>query len=235
MLQTEQTPSEMPKATQQSAPSQRIWPLHPLLLASIIPVIPTSLYVNRGLTVWFHWMILFYLLTGIERLRCFLILLGGSISAGWYAAIANDFFRHSRFFDILYENMPLSFLSVMTNGKGEIVYTTSSLCLMAFSHVLDTFLHPGVTYLLWRAHCRSGGSLQSIITWPLLISTFLMSRFWSIFHIYYNYRRLGLYYIGDDVYKLNNQDAYIYAYTAEGIFFLMLACSKILKRSDKEI
>eukprot|EP00957_Ditylum_brightwellii_P212145 15367013-Ditylum_brightwellii.AAC.1 len=38
----------MPKATQQSAPSQRIWPLHPLLLASIIPVIPTSLYVNRG-------------------------------------------------------------------------------------------------------------------------------------------------------------------------------------------
>jgi len=145
------------------------------------------------------------------------------------------FFRHSRFFDILYKNMPLSFLSVMTNGKGEIVYTTSSLCLMAFSHVLDTFLHPGVTYLLWRAHCRSGGSLQSIITWPLLISTFLMSRFWSIFHIYYNYRRLGLYYIGDDIYKLNNQDAYIYAYTAEGIFFLMLACSKILKRSDKEI
>uniref|UniRef100_A0A7S2IGE7 Uncharacterized protein n=1 Tax=Helicotheca tamesis TaxID=374047 RepID=A0A7S2IGE7_9STRA len=229
-MQTSTKPIESLKVPPQSAfghSGPKLLPLNPLLVISLIPLLPTYCFINRGFTIWFHWVIILYLLTSVEFLRRFLIFLGVSISAGWYAAIANDFLRHSRFCDILYMNMPEVMLSFMTDGEGNLIYTTSSLCIMALSHALDTFLHPGVTYLLWRAHCRSGGTVQTLMTWPVIVSTFIFSRFWSCFHIYYNSGKFGVYYFGHDIYILNNLDSFLPSYASEGVFFLGAVVWKI--------
>lgn len=203
-------------------------------------------YVNRGYTAWFHKLSIFYLLSNIEFLRRFLIVQGIGISLGWYSAAANDLYYHGRFCHILYMNMPDSMKAVMVDQvTGEIFTTTESLIMICISHALDTFLHPGLVYLFWRSHCdycshsTSSSEQQQqqqqgkkdpwreAITWPVVISTFMLSRAWSCFHSYYNDGEFKLYYYGFDVYVLKDLDSWFPAYLAEGLFFIAITLYKV--------
>ena len=206
-----------------------VWPLHPLGLLVIFLYLPTSSYINRGYTVWFHLITISYLLTKVEFLRRFLIVQGLGITFGWYAAICNDYFIHSRFFNILYMNMPEIIVSALTDSDGKILYTTEVIPLKLLSNLLDILLHPGIVYLLYKAHCKSSATPnKDLFSWPVIISTFTMSRFWSVFHTYYNSGNFSLFYIGTDIYILDEMDSWFAAYFAEISFFVALVGYKLV-------
>lgn len=194
------------------------------------------MYLNRGYTVWFHLIAVGCLATRSDFLRRFLILQGASISLGWYSALFNDWYCHSRFFHILYMNMPTAIKALLTCPiTGEIVYTSESRGAMVLSIVLDALAHPGLAYFFWRQHVRerrrrsaaAGGDLRSVLAWPVLLSHFAVSRVWSLVHTYHNFGALGLYYFGYDVYHLNDLDCWIPAYTAEGLLHLGIVLWKV--------
>merc|ERR1712157_656695 len=100
------------------------WPVNPILLILIIPLLPSWLYLNRGYTIWFHNISLAYLLTMNESLRRFLIVQGTGISLGWWAALVYDFYVHGRYAHILYMNMPGIIKQAMVNEAGHVFYTS---------------------------------------------------------------------------------------------------------------
>lgn len=232
---------------QQSRLFDYIWPVPPLVLVALFPLLPTSFYLNRGYTVWFHCITVMFVLTRSEFLGRFLVLQGTSITLGWYAAICNDFWCHGRFWHILYMNMPAAMTNAMTvvqeGGTTVVHFTALSMSVMLLSHALDTFAHPGLTYLLWKRHSEAHGSsdvttrtatsaLQSILTWPVIISTYLTSRLWSVVHVYYNTGKFGLFYFGHDVYMIHDLDSWLPAYLAEGLLYVAIVIYKI-QRSRK--
>lgn len=219
-----------------------LWPLHPLLAAAaFVLFLPSSYYLNAGFTVWFHNITVFYLLTDIEFLRRFLIVMGTSINLGWYAAVCSDLYRHGRFCHILYMNMPAPMKSAMVGGDGHVLYTPASLSMKIASHVLDTALHPGVVYALWRAHGRSrpssrrtGAGVRDVITWPTVACAYAMSRLWSVVQTGYNGGGVGMFYFGYDVYHIHDLDSWLPAYLAEGLFFSVLVTVLVLRRRGAE-
>lgn len=204
----------------------KVWPLHPLALVVPIFLSPSS-FLNRGYTIWFHWITLGFLLTQSDFLRRFLVVQGTSISIGWYAALCNDYICHSAFFHILYQNMPTIMVAAMTNESGELIYNPISLLVMLFSNVIDLILHPGITFCMWKWHCASGGNIHSLLTWDVVISSYCLSRFWSIVHVYYNMGSFGMFYFGYDVYNIDNLDSWLPAYLMEGAFYATILCWKI--------
>jgi hypothetical protein len=126
-------------------------------------------------------------------------------------------------------NMPLAMKKVMVDPHGQVLNTTESLAVMFVSHALDTLLHPGIVYLLWRAHSCSCPK-KEMVTWPVIISTFLTSRIWSAVHVYHNTREFGWWYFGHDVYHIHDLDSWLPAYLAEGLFHVMLVVYKLMKR-----
>lgn len=205
-----------------------IWPLPTFVVMALIPLLPQSFYLNRGLTVWFHLMSVVYLLTRSPFVRKVLILQGAAICLGWYTAIASDWFVDGTFCHTLYRNMPSSMLSYMVqdqpvgdHGEGSyiILNTYSSWAMKAWSHVLDTMGHPGLAYLFWRLHRQSGGTLRDVLTWPVIVFTWHFSRTWSLVHSYYNTGVPSFWYFGHDVYLLNSMNTFLIAYVAEGFCF----------------
>jgi hypothetical protein len=128
-------------------------------------------------------------------------------------------------------NMPPAMKSYMVDDHGKVVSdaTTQSLAIMCLSHALDTLLHPGIVYFLWRAHTRdppSPVSKRNVVTWPVILSTHFTSRLWSAVHVYHNTRQFGLFYVGHDIYHVHDLDAWLPAYVAEGLFYLALVLYK---------
>lgn len=136
----------------------------------------------------------------------------------------------------------LEYMVIEEAGLGEggsysILNTRSSYVMKMASHVLDTAGHPGLLYLFWRLHSNSnnnvnaagevgnGGTVRDILTWPVIVFAWHLSRLWSMVHNYYNTGELKIWYFGHDVYFFSNLDAYLIAYIAEGACFLVaIAC-----------
>jgi len=172
--------------------------------------------------VWFHLLSVACLLTRSPFLRKVLVLQGAGICLGWYAAIANDYYAEGTFCHTLYRNMPASMLEHMVreHEDGYVMLDTQyTRAAKALSHVLDTLGHPGLLCLFWRLHRRSGGTLRDVLTWPVIVFAWHLSRVWSLVHSYHNTGAPSLWYYGHDVYLLNNLDSYLMAYIAEGVCF----------------
>ncbi|KAL7539069.1 hypothetical protein ACHAXR_013274 [Thalassiosira sp. AJA248-18] len=217
----------------------KIWPLPTPAVIALLPMLPQSFYLNRGYTVWFHLLSVVYLLTRSPFIRKALILQGVGICLGWYCAIANDWYVDG--FSILYRNMPGSMLPYMVEEQPDgsdssyiILNTYSSWVMKVLSHVLDTIGHPGLAYLFWKLHRKSHGTLSDILTWPIIVFAWHLSRVWSLVHSYYNTGVFSFWYYGHDVYVLNNLNSYLIAYVAEGVCFgVAILCRLYWDREDE--
>jgi len=204
------------------------WPVHPLCIVAIAPFLPTWLWLSRGYTVWYHLITITYLLTQKEPLRRFLIVQGTGISLGWYTVFFKDYYVNGRFAHILYMNMPKVMKAAMVNEEGHVFYTNNSMGYMAISHVFDTLLHPGIVYILLKAHWSSGGTIKDICTWKVIMSAFAVSRLWSLVHTYYHDGVPALFYAGYDVYHIHDLGCWVPAYIAESMFLVSAALYKFL-------
>mmetsp|Transcript_24963 Transcript_24963/g.68840 ORF Transcript_24963/g.68840 Transcript_24963/m.68840 type:complete len:300 (+) Transcript_24963:260-1159(+) len=257
---------------------RKFYPLHPsvalVVMATVFLIFPSSLYVNRGFTVWFHWASVFYLLTQSRFVQKFLILSGISICMGWYACLVYELVVHGRFFDALYKNMPAALTQYMlleednaTHGIGNNNYnnnnrdnnalnatasvngtldlaSTHSLLAMLLSHVLDLLGHPLLTYYFWRKNKSSKRATEThpnqnkpddhetIFTWPVILTAYCYSRIWSLFHTYYNYGFFAYFYVGFDVYVLDDLDSWYPAYLMETLFYASVVTWKLIAKES---
>lgn len=206
-----------------------LFPIHPIFILMSLPFLPQWLYLNRGYTFWYHLITISYLLTRREWLRRFLIIQGTGVTLGWYAAMANDIYNNGRFAHILYMNMPTFMKTAMVDADGHVFYSYNSVFYMCISHILDTLLHPGIAYLLYKAHIRSGKNRKPITSWSVLIATFAVSRLWSLVHTHHNGMDIGAWYFGYDVYHIHDLDCWMPAYLTEGLFFASICVWKLSK------
>jgi hypothetical protein len=218
------------KAKPKAESEYKYWPLHPVAVLALFRLLPTYLYLNRGYTQWFHWTAVAYLLTGSAFLRRFLVVQGTGISLGWYSAIANDWYWNGKFCHVLYKNMPITMTNVMVDAQTRVLLQSwQSLTVMGVSHLLDTLAHPLLTLLFWKLHCQTGGSLRDIFAWKVVVSTYMLSRLWSLTHTLHNYGTAGwgLFYFGHNVYIMDDLESWIAAYSAEGVFYASIVLYKI--------
>lgn len=222
----------------------RIWPLSPpVALALLAAVVPASCILNRGFTQWFHWAFVMHQLTQSMFLERMLVLSGVSICLGWYAALVYEYVQYDRFCHPLYKNMPSMLTQYMVldaiddnnhRSGGTLDFeSTASLSAMALSHVLDMLAHPLLTYYYWHCRCRrfagvdpaaKVGSFHAVVaaqilTWPVIFAAYTYSRVWSLTHTYYNFGHFGFFYVGHDVYLMDDLDSWFPAYVAEGVVF----------------
>jgi hypothetical protein len=209
----------------------KVWPVHPLLVLALLPVMPSSCFLNRGFTIWFHWASVIYLLTQSKFLEKCLVLIGTSVCLGWYSSIAYDYFQYGRLALILYDNSPPIMTEIMLDETtGQPNYgSMAAVSTMLLAHALDTLGHPLLTHYFWRRHRQTGGCLPTILTWPVVVSSWLFSRIWSILHTYYNFGRVQPYYVGYDVYVLpaDHLDCWYPAYVAESLLFSFVVMWKL--------
>jgi hypothetical protein len=195
-----------------------LWPVSPWLVVASIPFLPTWVYLNRGFTVWSHWLALVQTITQSDYLCRFQIVSGIGICMGWYAALLHDFVKYGRVCDALYKNMPPNMKAMMLDATtGNLLFTTESIQVMAISHILDLIAHPGMLYYFWRLHATRGdGSLKKdIFAWDVVALAFCWSRFYSLLHNVYHHGKLGIFYYGHAIYFLDTLDAWTAAYGAE--------------------
>ena len=217
----------------------KIWPLPPLVAVAMIPLLPQSYYMNRGYTKWFYLMSVAYFLTRSTFLRKVIVLQGIGICVGWYSVIVFDWFVDGTFCHMMYRNMPSAMLPHMVQelpcdddgGGGDCGYvvlnTSTSIVMKGLSHVLDIIAHPGLVYLFYGLHRRSGGTLSDILAWPVIVVAWHLSRTWSIVHSYHNNGALAFWYYGYDVYKLKNLNSYLMSYIAEGACFSVVILCRL--------
>lgn len=207
-----------------------LWPLPmPIGIAVLCYLNPPGNWINRGFTHWFHLVSFLYALTQSEFIEKFQALIGTSICIGWYAAICYDLYKYNNFFAILYWNMPSSLTNIMVQD-GIVNYESwESIGTMILSHVLDTFGHPLLAYYFWRKHANKGGTVKSLLSWDVVVATYLFSRIWSWSHSYYNFGEFNMFYIGYDVYNITEGtlDLWYPAYITESILYFCIACWKI--------
>jgi hypothetical protein len=210
------------------------WPLHPVAVLALLPLLPTEFYLNRGYTQWFHWTAVAYLLTGSAFLRRFLVVQGTGITLGWYSAIANDWYWNGKFCHVLYMNMPSTMTNVMLDSTSQtsvlLLDSWQSVAVMGASHLLDTLGHPLLTLYFYRLHCRSGGSIRDLLSWNIVVTTYMLSRLWSLTHTLYNYGTTGwggIFYVGHDIYIMEDLNSWMAAYVAEGLFYVAIILYKI--------
>lgn len=216
----------------------QLWPVSPLLLIAVFPLLPTSYYLNRGYTIWYHWVAVVYALTCSPFVRSLLILQGCSVSAGWYTAILFDYVLHNTVFLTLYKNTPLALRKLMLDDTGPLRPHTGQLrtdspilraAAMVVAHLCDALAHPGLAYGMWRLHCRANGQdkaansdfkrnhLAAALTLPVIGTSFALCRVWCLVHTAYNQEITSLYYMGHDVYNLDHLQGWLPAYAAEAV------------------
>jgi hypothetical protein len=213
----------------------KVWPLHPAVALGILSLFPSYCFINRGFTQWFHWASFIYLLTQSKFLQKFQVLAGISICLGWYSSLAVDYFKYGRSWVALYKNMPPAMTDIMLDkSTGQLNYdSTSSLLTMLLSHVLDVLAHILLTYYFWRKHRQHGGTFRGLCTWPAILLSYLFSRCWGMTQVYYNTGKLGLFYIGHNVYVMDSLDIWYAAYIAETVFYLSVILWKIFAEESR--
>ena len=76
--------------------------------------------------------------------------------------------------------------------------------------------------------------MRDILSWPTIVAAWHMSRLWSMVHTFYNNGVPAFWYIGHDVYKMNDLGAWTVAYVAEGACFMTaIGCRLFWDRLDK--
>jgi hypothetical protein len=231
----------------------KIWPLHPSIVIVIMAIfVPSRCFLNRGFTIWFHWISILHLFTQFQSkfIEKFLILSGTSISLGWYSTLLWECIYHGRFFDALYNNV-----DVLYDYMPSFVMSSHPLIPITIIHVFDLLGHPLLTYYFWRRYNNINNNnnisnttiptppngdndnnknnesihiVDEICTWPVLIAAYLFSRTWSIVHTYHNFGYFGLFYVGFDVYIIDSLDMWYPAYIAETILYSSLVLRKSL-------
>lgn len=224
-----------------SSSSFCVWPVSPLVIVVLLPLLPTWCFLNRGYTQWFHWNALFYCLTQNDFHADFLALQGLTVTLGWYASLGYDWYQHGRFGHILYWNMP----SIMTQyilddsstNNHQVIYNPTSIAVMLLAHVLDTVGHPLLAYYFWNRRQpqapRRGSSSSAAFSWSILLSTYALSRVWSLLHNWHNHAgMIGFFYFGYNVYTVLDKDAWLPgfwlpAYVMEGLVYVVLIVHKV--------
>eukprot|EP00934_Nitzschia_sp_Nitz4_P000487 Nitzschia sp. Nitz4//scaffold11_size288233//160827//161390//NITZ4_000779-RA/size288233-processed-gene-0.168-mRNA-1//1//CDS//3329534089//487//frame0 len=118
------------------------------------------------------------------------------------------------------------------NTKAVNYSSPSAWGMMLLAHSLDTLGHPLLTYYFWRRHRRRGGNLADVVTWPVILSSYIYSRLWSLTHTTYNTGEPGLIYIGHDVYVVEHLDCWIPAYVAESTLHGLLVLYKLIASAE---
>ena len=76
-----------------------------------------------------------------------------------------------RFDHILYMiHVPSYMKTAMVDQSGHVFYTCNSLFCLGISHGLESFLNPGIAYLVYHFHRSLGETLEEIITWNNIIA-----------------------------------------------------------------
>ena len=234
----------------------KILPLHPSIVIVIMALfLPYSCFLNRGFTIWFHWISILHLVTQFQSkfIEKFLILSGTSISLGWYSTLLWECIYHGRYFDALYNNVDVLYDYIPSS-----VMSSHPLTPIIIIHIFDLLGHPLLTYYFWRRYNNNNSNstvytgitttppsdngdknsntnndksihiIDEICTWPVLISAYIFSRVWSIVHTYHNFGYFGLFYIGFDVYIIDSLDMWYPAYTTETILYSSLILRKFI-------
>ncbi|KAL3785325.1 hypothetical protein ACHAWO_008597 [Cyclotella atomus] len=218
----------------ESGPSRKQSWIKPIPLAALLPLLPflpSSFYLNRGYTVWFHLCSLAYIPTRSAFLRKFVVLQGVAICAGWYAAIVNEYISDGNFCHALYRNMPQSLVDqivVQHEDRYEMRNTNTAWVYKFLCHVVDILGHPVIVYIFWRIHKSYGETWKDLLSWPVIIMAWHFSRLWSLVHSVYNKGTWDFWYFGHDVYVLNDTSVYLTAYIAEGLCFGAAVTWKLL-------
>lgn len=121
--------------------------------------------------------------------------------------------------------------------------STLSLAVMAVSHVVDLLAHPLLTYYFWRQYNEHKNSKKkkkddedddddTIFTWSVILSAYLFSRIWSLLHAYYNFGFFAWFYVGFDVYVIDDLDMWYPAYAMETLVFGSVVTWKLATRSS---
>ena len=229
----------------------KILPLHPSIVIVIMAIfLPYSCFLNRGFTIWFHWMSILHLVTQFQSkfIEKFLILSGTSISLGWYSTLLWECIYHGRYFDALYNNVDVLYDYIPSSVMSSHTFTP-----IIIIHIFDLLGHPLLTYYFWRRYNNNNNNnsnnsiattpppdnrdknndksihiIDEICTWPVLISAYIFSRVWSIVHTYHNFGYFGLFYIGFDVYIIDSLDMWYPAYTTETVLYSSLILRKFI-------
>ena len=224
----------------------KILPLHPSIVIVIMAIfLPYSCFLNRGFTIWFHWMSILHLVTQFQSMfiEKFLILSGTSISLGWYSTLLWECIYHGRYFDALYNNVDVLYDYIPSSIMSSHPFTP-----IIIIHIFDLLGHPLLTYYFWLRYNNNNNSIATtpppdnrdknndksihiideICTWPVLISAYIFSRVWSIVHTYHNFGYFGLFYVGFDVYIIDSLDMWYPAYTTETFLYSSLILRKFI-------
>lgn len=236
---TKAATQQVPKEAAEKATAS-LWPVSPWVIFVLLPCMPTWCYVNRGYTQWFHWNSLFFALTQNRTHAAFLAMQGLTVTLGWYASLFYDWYFHHRFGHILYWNMPTAMTKYMMNGDSEVVYhNTAAVAIMLAAHALDILGHPLLAYYFWKQSSRNDNSCSHALStvfdrfsWSVLISSYALSRFWSILHTWYNQGELALFYFGYDVYTIVDREAslmwfWLPAYIVEALVYIAFVVGKL--------
>lgn len=131
--------------------------LYAALVSIAIQVLPKSLIVNRGFTVWFQYIWILYLALGKPpKLEPFGFIVGCGVCVGWYSSLVVDMiFIHPYTAYLLYDNMLPVMKSYMfidhEHGNGSLAFDSSSgILMMILSHILDSAGHIGITYYFYK-------------------------------------------------------------------------------------
>ena len=128
----------------------KILPLHPSIVIVIMAIfLPYSCFLNRGFTIWFHWMSILHLVTQFQSkfIEKFLILSGTSISLGWYSTLLWECIYHGRYFDALYNNVDVLYDYIPSSIMSSHPFTP-----IIVIHIFDLLGHPLLTYYFWRRY-----------------------------------------------------------------------------------
>mmetsp|Transcript_14846 Transcript_14846/g.22841 ORF Transcript_14846/g.22841 Transcript_14846/m.22841 type:complete len:284 (+) Transcript_14846:2-853(+) len=234
-----------PKASSSSSSRPRI-PLYVALL--LIPFLPSDWYINRGYTQWFHGVAILQLVTNNQFVAKFCALQGLTVCCGWYACMACDYVWHGRFGHLLYRNMPTALMSYMieeyTSETHNIILKHDDYLLsygaMGVAHLLDFLGHPILCWYFWKKSAsyyscdnnkNKTNNAVAVLTWPIIITTYLFSRLWSITQSYVNYGgSWQFHYFGTHVYDIPHNSLHLWypAYIAEAVCYVVIISWKLV-------
>ena len=219
-------------STPTSAKSFSIWPLPVWLVVSIVPLLPSYCFLNRGYTQWCHWVFLAYCLTHSKALCQFICIQSLLINVGWYCTLFTDYYYNGRVGDILFRNMPTILsqyiLEASDNISGQDVAlqtTLESYLAQIVAFGFDLLLHPLLCYYVWSTcFFKRSMSVAAICSWQMLGAAVVLSRIWSLVHCYHHYQTFDVYYYGPHVYKVPPVYNHLWtaAYVGEAVTVMLL-------------
>mmetsp|Transcript_3393 Transcript_3393/g.5584 ORF Transcript_3393/g.5584 Transcript_3393/m.5584 type:complete len:256 (+) Transcript_3393:114-881(+) len=203
-------------------------------------VFPPGGLLNEGFTRWWLRLTIAYLLIRNKDLCKFQAVLGLCINVGWYSASLIDYFYFGhQFGNILLRNVrgfrDITIAGDLRADQLDLVDTPLALTFRVLSLLIDFLLHPALCYYFWHLCWKSKLNFDQITSWPVLCSTFILSRCWSAAQVWARYGKFGLYYYGHHVYYLppNADQLYTIGYIAEAVTYTVIIGYKVYKMHQR--